>query len=553
MEIFTSADVAAAIALVDEDSYELEELLEHDDSGQMACLIRAAAEAVVDHMNQTGEVLDAAAVLLGYIPSEALENTILQHESEQSGETQQQAPVPPPSLERPEHSLAYGVYMNGRWWKWNSLVRALDGFVKIEDRGRKMRFWNGMGGHYQAPAARREARAAAHAAAMAAEGLGDGEHGEEDAEDGDTLPEDGAIQRGSFVAVWKMGTREDSPGELVVVKVHALAQRAPKKGYVMADSTNPTVAEAGFLKAERYEYDEATHQLRRLATGGLVARFLRLPAADTHKLLSPEADGTNLRLPEAEAAALHSALPALREMAIAFLRRMTAAKARAHAAGEQRLREAGAKDITKLTKTLLLEELKARKERGEDVTFTTTLKKDALQLELMAARRAAPDIPAAVTAAVAVGVDDDDDAVVGAAAAPRVVPSATLSAAPAAVDEAAGIAAVVLVGLRCSVQWGGNEDDEGGERPWYPALIVDYYPNIEKRRANGESDLDPPYLIHFDDGMWERVGLPDETIAVSYGEQAFSVCTCKKCALYGEGNRSVPLKWAPSKTQSRSR
>ena len=54
-----------------------------------------------------------------------------------------------------------------RWWQWTALVRALDGYVTQVDRGRHSRFWNGLAGWVQAPAARPEARRAAAAAAAA--------------------------------------------------------------------------------------------------------------------------------------------------------------------------------------------------------------------------------------------------------------------------------------------------------------------------------------------------------------------------------------------------
>ena len=43
------------------------------------------------------------------------------------------------------------VEHEGRTWQWSELVRALDGYITIVDRGRHSRFWNFMAAWYQDP------------------------------------------------------------------------------------------------------------------------------------------------------------------------------------------------------------------------------------------------------------------------------------------------------------------------------------------------------------------------------------------------------------------
>ena len=46
---------------------------------------------------------------------------------------------------------SFHVEHQGRQWQWAELVRALDGYIKIVDRGRHSRFWNFMAAWYQSP------------------------------------------------------------------------------------------------------------------------------------------------------------------------------------------------------------------------------------------------------------------------------------------------------------------------------------------------------------------------------------------------------------------
>ena len=47
----------------------------------------------------------------------------------------------------------FHVEHDGRQWQWTELVRALDGYITVVDRGRHSRFWNFMAAWYQSPGA----------------------------------------------------------------------------------------------------------------------------------------------------------------------------------------------------------------------------------------------------------------------------------------------------------------------------------------------------------------------------------------------------------------
>ena len=151
---------------------------EDDDASGPSILLRAAAEMIVDEAERHRHI-DAAEALLGLIPTVDLETSVMGVGGEGEEPANEvgaggPAPVvgepdagPSPGGEAPRLGLGrrWHVYFEGRWWQWSELVRALDGYIKIVDRGRHSRFWNGMAGHYQAPAAQPAARAAAAAAA----------------------------------------------------------------------------------------------------------------------------------------------------------------------------------------------------------------------------------------------------------------------------------------------------------------------------------------------------------------------------------------------------
>ena len=136
---------------------------EDDDASGPSILLRAAAEMIVDEAERDSHI-DAAEALLRLIPTVDLETSIMGT----GGEVEEPAnevgaggsgPVvgepdagPSPGGELPRLGLgrAWHVQFEGRWWQWSELIRALDGYIKIVDRGRHSRFWNGMAGHYQA-------------------------------------------------------------------------------------------------------------------------------------------------------------------------------------------------------------------------------------------------------------------------------------------------------------------------------------------------------------------------------------------------------------------
>ena len=68
----------------------------------------------------------------------------------------------------------------------------------------------------------------------------------------------------------------------------------------------------------------------------------------------------------------------------------------------------------------------------------------------------------------------------------------------------------------------------------YPATIVKH---IKKSK-----DLNITHVIHFDDGVSERVGLPDDGIQLVVGGPPEVRCRCALCVLYDEDGRPLPLK-----------
>ena len=81
---------------------------------------------------------------------------------------------------------------------------------------------------------------------------------------------------------------------------------------------------------------------------------------------------------------------------------------------------------------------------------------------------------------------------------------------------------------------GPEDDEEEAEEGHYPATIVAY--NSKAHEAHGR------YLIHFDDGMVERVGLPCETVRIM--TTRVSVCRCKGACCKGpNGGEALPRPW----------
>lgn len=119
-----------------------------------------------------------------------------------------------------------------------------------------------------------------------------------------------------------------------------------------------------------------------------------------------------------------------------------------------------------------MEELRLRRVRGEDIEHVPKRKRE-LVASLQAAKRRVPEIPSALSTADAIPPED-------------------------------------LVGRKCMVLWTGDEDDSSAEEAsMYPALVV--------RHIKQSKDVSITHLIHFDDGMSERVGIPDTGIEFADG------------------------------------
>jgi hypothetical protein len=96
-----------------------------------------------------------------------------------------------------------------------------------------------------------------------------------------------------------------------------------------------------------------------------------------------------------------------------------------------------------------------------------------------------------------------------------------------------------LVGRRCTALWIPEEGEEG-EEGYYAATIVAYNSRAAARIGR--------FLLHFDDGQRERVGLPDHTVRVMTARVSF--CSCKEslnkqpgCCKGVGGKESLPRPW----------
>ena len=87
---------------------------------------------------------------------------------------------------------------------------------------------------------------------------------------------------------------------------------------------------------------------------------------------------------------------------------------------------------------------------------------------------------------------------------------------------------ISVVGRRCTVLWGVENVKDAQPSNFYPATIVNFNGLARATR----------HLIHFDDGVIERVGLPDDGIKIM--TETVKECPCSKCK--GE---KVPRPWIP--------
>ena len=70
--------------------------------------------------------------------------------------------------------------------------------------------------------------------------------------------------------------------------------------------------------------------------------------------------------------------------------------------------------------------------------------------------------------------------------------------------------------------------------------VVRYYPGVLVRHIKKSKDEGITHVLHFDDGGWERVGLPDPSIHI-LPEPRVTRCVCARCRVYGDEGRALPL------------
>ena len=223
-----------------------------------------------------------------------------------------------------------------------------------------------------------------------------------------------------------------------------------------------------------------------------------------------------MRLDADDVARLDARSDELRAAAVCAIEERARAAAVRTAARADKTREQGRSDASKLTVELIVEELRLRTERGEDIERVPKRSKRDWVASLEAARRRVPDIPSSSRDA-------------GAGGAPPHPPAAPAPAAVARPDLEDS------VGRRCMVLWTGEDDDSAdeGAAAMYPALVV--------KRIKASMDPGITHLIHFDDGFTERVGLPDDGIVFT-AQPRVDRCRCAKCVLHNDSGRALPIK-----------
>ena len=480
------------------------------DDGVPAALMTAAAEDIVAAAEAGAAVDDnlVRKMLLRFVEEGDLQETALRDqeviERSVAAATARELASTTDSKRKTWH-----IFHEGRWWQWTALVRALDGYIKVTDRGRAARFWNVMAVHYQSAAAQEAARAmqaAAQATANAAEEeVGDVEDGAAPA-----VAIESRLVPGGFAAVWRPAQSEADAGRLEIVHVRELLVRGAKAGYRVQEEMDVSSKDGGWLKGDLLEYEPATGRLHPRMHG---VRFVKVASADVIQPVhvQPTGDRGILQLVPAEREALTAREPELREAAAAAARDRAAAKQRSKGVADAVRRVAGRTDMSKLTTDLIKEELRARRERGEAIPRLGKDKADALEI-LAAARRAVPNIPQPPAAPAT------------AAAAPA-APSPTPDPAAAAGAAEQPTTGAALVGRRVMATF----LDEEGVSQWYPALIVEYRP--------------PPariyrYVVHFEaDGEEILVGLPDETVQLL--TTTATRCRCPRCLVSDPEGRSL--------------
>ena len=87
----------------------------------------------------------------------------------------------------------------------------------------------------------------------------------------------------------------------------------------------------------------------------------------------------------------------------------------------------------------------------------------------------------------------------------------------------------------------GSTRSEPRDEDFYPATIVSYNPRGRAIRGSGAPCK---FVIHTDDGMHERVGLPDDGIRIMTRCVDCCTCTGPKGCEHGEGGCTLlPVAW----------
>ena len=299
----------------------------------------------------------------------------------------------------------FHVEHNGRLWQWAELVRALDGYIKVVDRGRHSRFWNFMAAWYQSP----HVAAAAADLHVADEGVG-GAIGDDDDVAGMLAGAAAgaaaafaagaaavaAIRRqrktpstivvDDWVALWIMGKGDEDLGELVIGFVLDLYGPGRRHGYVHLDSADAQT-DTAFAKVRIYTLDMESRRVAPRVSGTQFDAFA--VKGITRRLVLPPRDGF---LPNEEHQELLASLDQIREGARRELKERQEAAARQKEARDAKARAAGREDASKLTVDLMKEELRARKKRNESIGGLSG-SRDVLLKRLQEARQRVPNIP----------------------------------------------------------------------------------------------------------------------------------------------------------------
>ena len=493
---------------------------------------------------------------------------------------------------------SFHVEHQGRLWQWTELVRALDGYIKVVDRGRHSRFWNFMAAWYQSP----HAIAAAADIHMAEEGVG-GAIGDDDDVAGMLAGAAAAaavaaaaaaaavavgrqrktpstILVDDWVALWIMGKGEDDLGELVIGYVLDLYGPGRRHGYVHLDSADAQT-DAAFVKIRIHSLDLESRRVTPRSDGVQFDAFAVKGIA--RRLVLPPADGW---LHEDERCELMAGLDGIREGARRELKARQEAASKAKEARDAKARAAGRDDASKLTVELMKEELRARKKRGELIAGVSGARGDLLE-RLQAARQEVPNIPdlplvtppgngadggangtgGAGGDGAAGGGDNDGDAGDGAREGRRPAPVGGLGGENMRAEDHEedrgddnGIGDAAGSGLgdcetavddNCAIDSGPTGDDQGaavgtaalvGQRLSGTVFDINTgtdgtYPGTLVAHIEGSEE---PFLVHYDDGDVISYNAADWEKDIQLSDDTVRYCKCARCmSAYGRRGKRI--------------